>query len=58
MANLITVFRIISSLLLLLVPTFSFGFYFLYLFAGFHRPGWGEGGADELKQQGESELCF
>ena len=35
MANLITVFRIISSLLLLLVPTFSFGFYFLYLFAGF-----------------------
>ena len=35
MANLITVFRIISSLLLLLVPTFSFGFNLLYLFAGF-----------------------
>jgi len=35
MANLITSFRIICSIVLLFVPAFSFGFYSLYLLAGF-----------------------
>lgn len=34
MANLITVFRIICSVLMLAVSVFSFGFYILYLVAG------------------------
>ena len=35
MANILTVLRIVGSVLLVLLPTFSLGFYLVYLFCGF-----------------------